>query len=179
VMDPLQIDLRLIEADVGLVRRGMSVEVSLDAWPGRTFSGTLTRVLPYLDTATRTNTAEVTLPNPVDESRGARLLKPGMYGRARLVVGRHEQVLVAPEHALLLDNELAAQPGGRQLRRAFVVEPGVAGDEARARVVRIGAREGERVEVLEGLAEGERLVVRGQHGLEEGRRVQVIEAGAK
>jgi len=176
-VDKLKVALRLVEADVPKVHQGQEVQLSLDAYPDRTFAGEVRTILPYLDVGSRTNTVEVTLDNPIDEARKVRLLKPGMYGRAELVVERRENVLVAPEPALLLDNRLLerAQPGEVR-RKAFVVD---AGSVARQREVLLGARKGSRYEVLEGLVEGERVVVRGQHQLKDGQSVQVVEATAE
>lgn len=171
VLDPLKVELRLMEADIGRVRLGHDVHLALDAYPGRTFAGTLTRIRPYVSPATRTNTVEVTVPNPRDPETGERPLKPGMYGKARLVVDRREGAIVAPETALLLDSRLLAQSApGEERRRAFVLGPD---GKAQQRVVRLGRRDGTRWEVLEGLAEGEKLVVRGQHGLRDGQPVLV------
>jgi membrane fusion protein, multidrug efflux system len=173
-VDQLKLQLRLVEIDVTKVRTDQQVQLTLDAYPGRTFQGVVTAVLPYLDQQTRTNTVEVTVDNPKDPETGERPLKPGMFGRADLVVSKRSSVLVAPEPALLLDNRLLEQQKpGETLRKAFVVdEQGV----AQQRLVRLGARKGAMLEVLEGLAPGERLVIRGQHGLKDGQKVQVVEA---
>ena len=121
-----------------------------------------------------TYTVEVLVDNPKDETTGKRLLKPGMYGRAELVVDRRAQVLVAPEHALLLDNQiLDKQQPGEVLRKAFVVADG---GVAQKRIVKLGARKGTLWQVLDGLKQGERIIVRGQHGLKDGQRVEIVEA---
>jgi membrane fusion protein (multidrug efflux system) len=174
-VDPLKLELRLVETDVTKVRTGQEVELKLDAYPGRVFGGVVTAVLPYLDQQTRTNTVEVKVDNPKQAETGERALKPGMFGRAELVVSKRKAVLVAPEPALLLDSRiLEQQKPGETLRKAFVVDQqGV----AKQRMVRLGARKGSMLEVLEGLAQGERLVVRGQHGLKDGQKVQLVEAG--
>lgn len=174
VTDPLKVDLRLMESDVSKVALGMKVRMTLDAWPGREFEGAVTRIRPFLDAATRTNTVEISLPNPVtDEKTGMRDLKPGMYGVAELIVGERPNVLVAPEPALLLDNRIIAQQQpGEVLRKAFVVAPD--NQTAHQRVVRLGTRNGANWEVLDGLAEGERIVVRGQHGLKEDSKIEVV-----
>ncbi len=174
VVDPLKITLKLVEADVMRVHVDQDVVLDLDAWPGRTFSGRITRILPYLDPETRTNTVEVTVENPKNDA-GERLLKPGMYGRARLVTDRKTDAIVAPEEALLLDTRLASEPGVI-LRKAVVVrEDGT----AEIRTVRLGERDGTRWEILEGLSEGERLVTRGNHGVKEGQKVQILEEAAQ
>ncbi len=176
-IDRLKVRLRLVEADVPKVRRDQEVRLTLDAWPDRTFTGKVTTILPYMDAASRTNTVEVTVDNPVDEQRKERLLKPGMYGRAELVVDRREAVLVAPEPALLLDNQLLErQKADEVLRKAYVVDDrGI----AHRREVRLGARQGSLLEVVDGLAEGERVVVRGQHELRDGQEVEVVEDKAE
>jgi RND family efflux transporter MFP subunit len=170
----LKVELRLVEADVPKVKLGQNVMLHLDAYPKRTFQGQVSVLLPYVDPQTRTNTVEITVDNPKDESTGKWLLKPGMYGRAELVVERHSQVLVAPEPALLLDNQLLKQQEpGEDLRKAFVVDQqGI----ARKRIVKLGARKGSLWEVLDGIQQDERLVVRGQHGLKDGQRVEIVDA---
>ncbi len=175
-VDDLKAELRLVEADVGKVHMGQEVEIRLDAYPGERFLGQITRVMPYIDPVTRTNLVEVTVPNPKGEG-GERKLKPGMYGRAELVLARREGVVVVPERALLIDDVLAELAGdGERLRRAFVVAEG---EVARERTVKLGAREGSLFEVIEGLAVGDKLVTRGQHGLEDGEKVEIATAGAQ
>jgi multidrug efflux pump subunit AcrA (membrane-fusion protein) len=66
---------------------------------------------------------------------------------------------------------LKKQKEGEILRRAFVVDDQ---NIARQRLVKLGARKGSYYEVLEGLAEGERIVVRGQHGLKDGQTVKIL-----
>jgi membrane fusion protein, multidrug efflux system len=173
-VDELKVELRLVETDVPRVSKGLGATLYLDAHPGRTFAGTVTNVLPYLDQRTRTNTVEVKVANPKDANTGQRLLKPGMFGRAELVVAHRAGVVVAPEPALLLDNRiLEQQKPGETLRKAFVVD---AEGVARQRLLKLGARKGSHYEVIEGLSQGERLIVRGQHGLRDGQKVQIVEA---
>jgi len=165
--------LKLIEIDIQKVKINQEVSLAIDAYPGRTFKGVVTSILPYLDQGTRTNSAEVTFDNPLEPTTGTRALKAGMFGTAKIVVGIHTQALVAPEPALLLDSRLLAeQRAGSELRKAFVID---AENVARERKVRLGARTGSTFEVMEGLAEGDTLVVRGQHGLKDGQKVRIVE----
>ena len=175
-VDKLKAELNLVETDVAKVHEGQEVELRLDAYPGRMFTGTISRIMPFINPVTRTNLVEVTVPNPRQED-GTRLLKPGMYGRAQLVLSRQTGVVVVPEKALLLVDKLLAQqvPGGPLLRRAYVVD---GEDVARQRLVKLGAREGSLYHVLEGLSAGEKLVTRGQHGLEDGDRVEIATMAA-
>jgi RND family efflux transporter MFP subunit len=171
-IDRLKVQLKLVEADVPKVHTGQEVKIHMDCCPGRPFTGKISRIYPYLNAQTRTNTVEVTLENPKDKKSGLRELKPGMFGKAELVVGRRDQVLAAPEPALLLDNTLLKeQKEGEILRKAFVVD---AQNIARQRLVKLGARKGSYYEVLEGLAEGENIIIRGQHGLKDGQKVKIL-----
>ncbi len=173
-VDRLKVDIRLVESDVAKVHVGQDVVLRVDAHPGRPFHGKVTRVLPYMDPATRTNGVEITLDNAPDPKTGQRALKPGMFGKAEIVVAERKGVIVAPEPALLLDNDvLAKQKPGEIIRKAMVIDnEGV----ARQRIVRCGARKGTLFQVLEGLSEGDRIVIRGQHGLQDGQRVEIVEA---
>lgn len=172
-VDNLKVDIRLVESDVLRVRADQEVKLRMDAYPDRTFEGKVTSILPYMDPATRTNTVEVTLANPKDQG-GRRLLKPGMFGQAQFIVAEHKNIVLAPEVGLMLDNEiLAKQKPGQNLRKAFVVDQQ---GKAHVRVVSCGARKGDTFEVLEGLKAGEKLIVRGQHGLKDGQLVDVVEA---
>jgi RND family efflux transporter MFP subunit len=171
-IDRLKVKLKLVEMDVPKVHTGQEVNIHLDCCPEKPFSGNISRIYPYISSQTRTNTVEVILNNPKDKKTGLRKLKPGMFGRAELVVGRRERVLAAPEPALLLDNKLLQQQKeGELLRKAFVVDDQ---NTAKQRLVKLGARKGSYYEVLEGLAEGEKIVIRGQHGLKDGQQVKIL-----
>ena len=171
-IDRLKVHLKLVEMDVPKVHIGQEAKIHLDCCPGRPFTGKISRIYPYLSSQTRTNTVEVTLDNPKDKQSGLRELKPGMFGQAELTVGRRAQVLAAPEPALLLDNTLLKkQKEAEILRKAFVVDNQ---NIAKQRLVKLGARKGSYYEVLDGLAEGEKIVVRGQHGLKDGQKVKIL-----
>jgi membrane fusion protein, multidrug efflux system len=164
--------LKLIESDVAKVKIGQEVTIRLDAYPDRTFKGTVTGIMPFLDQATRTNTVEVMLDNPVEKATRTRAIKAGMFGTAEIVVAIHVQALVAPEPALLLDAKLLAeQRSGELLRKAFVVGLDSVAHEHK---VKLGTRRGSTVEVIDGLAEGDRIVIRGQHGLKDGQKVRIV-----
>ena len=131
------------EAMAGQVRPGESVAASLAAYPGETFNGRVTAILPQTDAASHTLTARVELANP-----GGRL-KPGMFASARFG-GVSQPALLVPSEAVIRTGTrslvMIAQPGGRYAPAE----------------VRIG-REGDgRTEVLAGLSEGEKVVASGQ-----------------
>lgn len=165
-IDPMKVVLKLTEKDAAAVQLHQPVIIELDAYPNRTFVGAISKILPYIDPATRTNKAEILLPNPPDPTTGGRLLKSGMFGRAKIIAKESLQTLAIPEKALLIDDKLKEHG-----LVAFVINNE---NTAERRSVRVGIREGDTVEVLDGLKEGELLVIRGQYGLEDGRLVTIF-----
>lgn len=145
----------LVERDFKRVQRGVEALVEVDAFPGEQFRGTVSRVAPVFDPATRTAAMEIEVPNP-----GYRL-KPGMYARVRLTVERRPSALTVPRNALV-DVE------GR--RGVFVLEE----DTARFRPVTPGLQDPDRVEIVDGLAENERVITTGALALRDGDRVLLV-----
>ena len=145
----------LVEKDVKRVQPGVSALVEVDAFPGEQFTGQVSRVAPVFDPATRTAPMEIEVPNP-----GFRL-KPGMYARVRLTVDRRPNALTVPRGAV-------ADIEGK--RGVFMLENGV----ARFHEVKTGLQDNERVEVLEGLTEGQRVVTVGTLALRDGDRISVV-----
>jgi len=173
-IEKLKVQLKLVESDVSKVRIGQPARIRLNAYPKRVFTGSVKKVLPYLNAATRTNTVEVVLENPKDPATGQFLLKPGMFGRAEIEVEKHEQVVTVDERALVFDKHILEQQKANQvLRKVFVVDKNA---RVRSRLVKLGVRKGSMVRVLEGLSEGERVVIRGQHGLQDKQKVEIVQA---
>lgn len=112
----------------------------------------ISEILPAVDAATRTATIRINLPSSPE-------LRSGLFGRARLTLGRR-MALVVPSSAVV-------ERG--QIQSVYVVENGV----ARSRLVTLGARDGDRCEVLTGLEQGERVVAPVPAGLSDGARVEV------
>lgn len=140
-----------------------AVTVCADAYPDRQFACRISKVYPTVDAATRTATVEIRIRNERND-RGEHLLRPGLYVTARIVVQRKDRVVVVPADVLI-----------RRLGKyyAFVVEGGL----ARRRLVTLGLRSGERVEIVGGLSLGEGVVVSGQHRLTDGSPVKRVRAG--
>ncbi|MGE5838216.1 MAG: efflux RND transporter periplasmic adaptor subunit [Acidobacteriota bacterium] len=145
----------LVEKDVKRVQPGVSALVEVDAFPGEQFTGQVSRVAPVFDPATRTAPMEIEVPNP-----GFRL-KPGMYARVRLTVDRRPNALTVPRGAV-------ADLEGK--RGVFMLDNGV----ARFHEVKTGLQDNERVEILEGLNEGQRVVTVGTLALRDGDRISVV-----
>lgn len=130
----------VFEQDMGSMRVGAPVRAEIAAYPGRSFEGRVSFIWPTVDEASRTARVRVAVANP------GGVLRPGMYATLFLesVIGR--DVLSVPAEAVVMT-------GARNL--AFVVAPSGA---LEPREVVVGARAGDRFQVLAGLTAGERIV---------------------
>jgi Cu(I)/Ag(I) efflux system membrane fusion protein len=140
------VNLDVPEAMAGLVRPGAALEATVPAYPGETFKGTVSAVLPDVNAATRTVRARVQLDNP-----GAKL-KPGMFASVRILDSRPgaNDVVLVPSEAVIVTGE----------RSVVIVDRGEGRYEPVP--VKIGAEQGGRTEILEGLQGGEKVVASGQ-----------------
>lgn len=129
------------EQDLARVRPGQSAQVTLDAHPGRSFEARVAYLYPTLDAATRSTRVRLELANP----EGA--LRPGMFARVVLAAGDARAQAVVPVSAVIDDGE-------RQ-----VVLRALGDGRFRPQPVRLGQRGRDVVEVLEGVAAGDRVVV--------------------
>jgi Cu(I)/Ag(I) efflux system membrane fusion protein len=129
------------EQDLARVRVGEAAQVTLDAYPGRSFDARVAYLYPTLNAATRTTTVRLELPNPDG------LLRPGMFAHAELATADRIPQVTVPRSAVI-------DSGERQV--VFVVQ-GVGRFKPQA--VKLGQRGSERVEILDGLAEGDEVVV--------------------
>ncbi len=148
----------LVEKDFRRIQPGLEAIVEVDAFPGEKFAGKVSRVSPVFDAATRTASMEIEIPNP-----GYRL-KPGMYARVALTADRQPDALTVPRNAIV---DLEGQRG------VFVIEQQV----AHFRPVRTGMQDGDRVQIVQGIDEGQRVVTTGALAIKDGDRVQ-LQAGA-
>lgn len=150
------VPVNLPNTDLDRVQIGQEVVVSNYALTDQTFTGRVTAIDPTIDPQTRTFTATITVEN------GQLLLRPGMFVKAEIVIQNQPEAIVIPKTALQTrDNRPVA----------FVVE----GASAELREVSTGIETREEIEILEGLNEGERLVVRGQETLRDKSKVRVTE----
>jgi RND family efflux transporter MFP subunit len=139
----------IVEKDLKQIGVGDSARVEVDAYPGESFMGRIARLSPVLDPATRTAPIEVEIPN--DQYR----LKPGMYARVGIITESHPNALVVPTNALV-------DAGGT--RGVYLSVNNVAAFHP----VKIGIEGNERTEILDGLADGDRVVTTGAAGLRNG-----------
>jgi RND family efflux transporter MFP subunit len=151
---PLLCRIEVPEKDLPRVRIGQEAHLRVEAFPGERFSAEVARLRPTVDAATGTFTATL-------EVDGQGKLRPGMFASVYLQTETHDDAIVIPRDALVLDS----------LGDTVYVK---SGENAERREVRLGLRSEDSVEVLEGLGEGELLIVVGQDGLADGTPVTVI-----
>jgi HlyD family secretion protein len=153
-IDTVDVILDVSETDLARIRPGQSVTVRADAYAEQTFAGTVREIGQAADPRVRVFKVKVKTPNP------KHLLKPGMFARGQIIAETRQNALVIPRDAVVSDS---SQPA------VFVVKEG----KAQVRKVRLGLTSGAAVEVLEGLAKGDPVVVAGQSGLTDGASVVV------
>ena len=160
-IDSVRILIEVVEKDVPLLKVGAQAEVRTDAYPGKVFTGLVSRVVQALDPATRTMTVEVHLPNT------GRLLKGGMFARVELKVGTRSNAILVPFDALTRLEEL---------QFLYVVQDG----KAVRLPVEIGGRVNGLVEITKGLTGDEQVIVAGKDLVTDGKPVNPVphKAGA-
>jgi RND family efflux transporter MFP subunit len=156
-LTPLKITIFVNEEYFPRVRRGMAVNVTTDIYPDEEFRGSVQLVYPTIDAMTRTFGVEVTIPN--SDLR----LRPGMFARVNVNFGSMNRVVV-PDLAVV-------RQLGTNDRYVFVYE----NDIVHKVKVQLGRQFGTNFEVLEGLNEGDEVVVAGASRLLDQSRVRIVE----
>ncbi len=128
------------EQDIGQVALGGHSQVTVDAYPERTFTGKVDFVYPTLNSATRTAQIRIEIANPQE------LLKPAMFAYAQIAVGKDGKVLTVPTSAVI-------DSGTRQVVLVRLSE-----GRFEPRTVSLGSRSDDYVEVLSGVVAGEQVV---------------------
>jgi len=153
-IDPVEVEIGVSDKRFSDLKLGQDATISVDGYPGMEFLGKVKKIQPAIDPMTRTFKVTVGIANP-DES-----LKPGMFARARIQIGYHADALVMPRTASLEEE-------GRYY--AVAVRDG----KAHRTEIELGFRDGDRIEVLSGLLEGDRVIVEGAYALAQGAPVQI------
>jgi multidrug efflux pump subunit AcrA (membrane-fusion protein) len=151
-MDPLKVMAEIPERMAPWISAGQPIELRVDAYPDKTFTGKLSRISPAVNTSTRAFPFEALVPN-----QGA-TLKPGTFARVHIETGRTDETLTV---------SYAALQYRYGVNRVFVVE----GDKLVVRELKIGERLGDRVEILSGLKAGEQIAITDVEKLADGMKV--------
>lgn len=156
-IDPLKVDFRVPETFLAHVRVGQAVAVTVDALPGRSFTGTIYAADPQVDV----NGRAIRLRARIANADGA--LRPGLFARIVIAARQREGASLVPESALV--------PQGAQ-RFVFKVVDG----KAVRTQVKPGQRRPGEVEIVEGLRPGELVVAAGHQRLRDGVPVEIVTA---
>jgi RND family efflux transporter MFP subunit len=151
---PLLCPIQVPERDLPKLRLGQRAYLTFEAWSEERFEAEILRIRPVVDAAT--GTVKVTL-----DVNALGRLRPGMFAKVFVQTETRNETLVIPKAALSLESIGDT---------VYVAEDSVAS----RRSVTLGFREGDLVEVLSGLEDGENVIVLGQDGLSNGTPVLVL-----
>jgi RND family efflux transporter MFP subunit len=153
--EPLFARIHVPEKEIERIRIGQEARVSVESASDQEFKGVVKMISPIVDA--QTGTIKITI--QIDEGRG--ILKPGMFATVYIATQTHPSALVISKKALVLEREEEV---------VFTVEEGV----ARRVPVKTGFDDSNRVEILSGLKEGDRVITVGQDGLRDGASVRAV-----
>jgi membrane fusion protein, multidrug efflux system len=192
-LDPEYVDFFVPQKSVGQVEVGRSATLTLDAFPGKTFPGTVNAVNPRVDTDTRNVLVEARVPNP------DRLLSPGMFVNVAVAAGSQQRYLTLPQTAVVYNpygetvyvvrtksqfdaDQAAAAPKDADPveeqpapKKASKGPPPVPADApvVEQTFVTTGPTRGDQVAILKGLDAGTEVVTSGQIKLKNGAPVRI------
>lgn len=150
----VKIEVDVSHQDVVRIQRGQPASMTVSALPGRSFDGRVSVVNLTADPMTKKFHVEVTADNP------ELLLRPNTFGEVMIEVSSQEEALVVPQNAIL------------ENKYVFVVNED---NTVRRQEVSIGLENTEMVEILSGVQFGDRIVVEGSYGLDDGARIEIKE----
>ena len=145
------------ESDLTKIHKGMNVAIRFDALPGESFEGTVARVYPSIDPTTRTFEAEIQIKNPGER------LRPGMFARVEIDHGSISRIVV-PDRAVVKQT-------GSGNRYVYVLH----GNTVSYNRVELGRRLDDAYELIDGIADGDTVVISGQSRLADGAAVEVMQ----
>jgi len=194
-LDPIYVDFHLPQKDLAELRTGQKVALRLDAFPGRTFEGTLSAISPKVDSDTRNVQVEAKVPNP------DRVLTPGMFASVSVDVGAKQRYLTLPQTAVVYNPYgetvfvvMTRREADRRQAAAAAAAAAAADDPPREQqpkkpgkgpqlppdelvvqqaFVTTGPRRGDQVAILKGLEEGVEVITSGQIKLKSGSPIRI------
>jgi len=183
-LDPVFVDYKLPERDLSKLREGQPVEVRVTAYPDQVFTGRIQAISPAVDQVTRNAQVRAELRNP--DGR----LRPGMFAKVATLLPERDRVLTLPRRAVSFntygDSVFVIQQASTDGAGEATGEPATESSQAppsgeqpakltvaRKQIV-TGSVRGDMVEVVSGLAEGDRVVLAGHQKLRNGAEVQIV-----
>lgn len=166
-LDPIFVDFYLPQRSLSEIGTGQIVQIKSDAYPGKSFTGTISAINPKVDPDTRNVQIRATVKNP------DRLLLPGMFVTADIEVGRPQPEITLPQTAISFN------PYGNLVylvKKQGVGKNGKPQLVAEQRFVTTGATRGDQIAVLKGVQPGDIIVSAGQLKLHNGTPVLINNA---
>ena len=154
---PVKLLVGISENEYTKVKKGDTVSITVDALPGRSFTGRVNRLYPTINAATHTFNAEVIVQN------ADRALRPGMFARVTVNFGTN--------HRIVLPDRCIVKQEGTGQRFVYLLNPD---DTVSYIPVTIGRHIGAEYEIVDGVAEGATVVSKGQATLKDGVKVVVL-----
>src|SRR5215471_7168934 len=151
-INPLRLRADIPESSAAAVRTGQTINLTVDAFPNRAFTGRVVRIGPSLDEKTRALTVEAEVANP------GNLLRPGMFAKSQLITSAKAPAVMVPRRAVVT---------AAGLSKVFVIENG----KAVERIVKTGAVNGDLIEIVEGVKDGETVATSNLDKLQSGTAV--------
>ncbi|MDX2043698.1 MAG: efflux RND transporter periplasmic adaptor subunit [Acidobacteriota bacterium] len=151
-INPLRLRADIPESSAASVRKGQTMNLTVEALAGRTFTGRVVRIGPSLSEQTRALTVEAEVGNSGNQ------LRPGMFAKSQLITANSAPAVMIPAKAILTIAGLS---------KVFVIENG----KAIERIVKVGMADGELVEIIEGINANEIVATSNQEKLQQGSAV--------
>ena len=155
-LNSIYVEAKILESEIGKIKEGREVNIRFTGYPSKIFKGYVKAISPIVDPEEKTCKILIDVANPTGE------IKPGMHAEVEIAADIYEDRLIIPREAILVR-------GGRKL--AFVVENGL----AKWRYIKIGLENERYAEVLEGVNEGEFVIVEGHFTLAHDAKVKIVE----
>ena len=153
---PVKLHVGVSESDYTKVKLGNQVEITVDAIPGRTFTGKINKIYPTMDAMTHTFITEILVQN------ADRVLRPGMFARVKVEFGINNSVVV-PEEAVV-------KMQGSGQRCVYILQPD---NTVESSLVKLGRHIEGMYEILEGVSEGDVVAAKGSSSLKDGSKVEI------
>ncbi len=160
-MNELEVIIYVAERFVSKLKIGLPAVIKADAYPGVLFKGSISELSPIVDKASRTMEVKLKLKDPDS------LLKAGMFAVVKLIIEEKEGIVKIPSEAMI-------KRFGESYVFVLSKDPSSGKQTVEKREVIFGLRIDNQLEIIQGLAEDEVIVIRGQTLLEDGSFVKII-----
>ena len=153
---PVKIVVAVSEENFSSIKLGQKINIKLDTYPDKTFTGSVSLIYPVMDESTRTFQVEISIPN------GDRKVRPGMFARAVMNYGTKKRVLVP-------DVAVQKQMGSGD-HYVYIYKDG----KVKYSIVKTGRRIEDQYEIISGVEDNDQVVISGISKLADGKEVEIV-----